>query len=69
MDKMILDHVIKLDWVYDCFFALESPLEQILESEESNAKAILAPIRTALSLMEMISRLITLRRKHEYWML
>ena len=49
MDKMILDHVIKLDWVYDCFFALESPLEQILESEESNAKAILAPIRTALS--------------------
>ena len=49
MDKMILDHVIKLDWVYDYFFALESPLEQILESEESNAKAILAPIRTALS--------------------
>lgn len=66
MDKMILDHVIKLDWVYDYFFALESPLEQILESEESNAKAILAPIRTALSFNETLSKLIISRRKHEY---
>lgn len=50
MDKMILDHAIKLDWVYDYFFALDSPLEQVLEFEESNTKSILAPIRTALSL-------------------
>lgn len=47
-DKMILDHVIKVDWIYEYFFATESPIERQIKAEELYTKSILAPIRTAI---------------------
>lgn len=46
-DKMILDHAAKIDWVNECFFEIESPIERLVKAEESNTKSIFAPIRTS----------------------
>lgn len=47
-DKMILDHVIKVDWIYEYFFAIESPIERQIKVEGLYTKSILTPIRTAI---------------------
>ena len=47
-DKMILDHVIKVDWIYEYFFAIESPIERQIKIEGLYTKSILTPIRTAI---------------------
>ena len=47
-DKMILDHVVKIDWVYEVFFEIESPTERLIKAEESNTNTILAPIHTSI---------------------
>ncbi len=47
-DKMILDDVIKNDWIYEFFFRIDSPLEKIIKAEETNTTSIFAAIRTSL---------------------
>ena len=56
-DKMILDHVIKINWVYEYFFEIESALEKVVKSEESNTKSILAPIKTSMSMGESLIKI------------
>ena len=47
-DKMILDHAVKIDWVYEFFFEIESPTERLIKAEESIINTILAPIHTSI---------------------
>lgn len=47
-DKMILDHVVKIDWVYEFFFELDSPIECLIKAEESIINTILVPIHTSI---------------------
>ena len=47
-DKMILDHSVKIDWVYEFFFEIESPTERLIKAEESIINTILAPIHTSI---------------------
>ncbi len=47
-DKMILDHAVKINWVYEFFFEIESPTERLIKAEESIINTILAPIHTSI---------------------
>lgn len=47
-DKMILDQVMKIDWVYDFFFAADGVEEQIIKKESFNTKSIFATIRASI---------------------
>ena len=48
-DKMILDQVIKINWIYEFFFNIESPLEKLIKIEDYNTASIFAPIHTSIS--------------------
>lgn len=47
-DKMILDQVMQVDWIYDYFFSVESIYEQIIHKETNNTNSIFAPIRSSI---------------------
>ena len=56
-DRMILDQVIKIDWVYEFFFNIESPIEKLIKREECNTTSIFAPIRTSISTEKFIIKI------------
>lgn len=64
-DKMILDLVIKINWVYEFFFKIESPLEKLIKREDYNTESIFAPIRTSISTENLIIEIDRSKEKEQ----
>ena len=64
-DKMILDQVIKINWVYEFFFKIESPLEKLIKREEYNTESIFAPIKTSISTENFIIEIDRSKEKEQ----
>lgn len=49
-DKMILDQVAHVNWIYDLFFGTEPNLFSLIEEENSNTQSMLIPIQSQIQM-------------------